>query len=458
MSNALAIAGVTAVLKNLLDDAMINHSLKEKVPHIKVSTLPPESIKSGISEERQIKLFLYHITTNSGWSNIGLPSRNHKGERITNSPLALDLYYLLTAYGKNDFEAETLLGYAMQRFHETPVLTRDAIRTTLNEGSTYPLDNSILTQTKIPLTGCDLAEQVELIKITPQSLNIDEISKLWSAFQAQYRPSFAYHVSVVLIESTYPSHSPLPVLTRGLPDPISGTEEGIRVQSSMLTPYPILEEIVFPNKQPAVRLNELITLHGHHLNQNPVSIRFEHLLSGRNLELSSYGSGSEGSLQVQLPQDPDPAVGPFPPDSPLNPDNWQIGAYTVTAIFHSESEEKRTNSLPLLLAPKIKQISANRDPITKKVFFSVICSPIVRPTQKATLIVDNIEIVSDPIKYDPKTYEPIKPQIITFSTHTSVVTLGRKKVRFRVDSVESILIDRSFEPPQFDPLQFVDII
>ena len=68
------------------------------------------------------------MTPNQGWRNVNLPSRNGTGERLTNPPLALNLHYLLTAYGAQDFNAEILLGYAMQLLHETPVFARRDIR------------------------------------------------------------------------------------------------------------------------------------------------------------------------------------------------------------------------------------------------------------------------------------------------------------------------------------------
>ncbi|MBD0326003.1 MAG: DUF4255 domain-containing protein, partial [Pyrinomonadaceae bacterium] len=48
----------------------------------------------------------------------------------------------------------------------------------------------------------------------PQSLSTEEVSKLWSAFQARYRPSAAYQASVVLIENRQSTRSALPVRAR----------------------------------------------------------------------------------------------------------------------------------------------------------------------------------------------------------------------------------------------------
>lgn len=215
MSNALAIASVTAVLKDLLDNALIDHSVSSNVGSpVTVSALPPDRIKIGNDEKAQLNLFLYHVAPNGGWRNVGLPARDDRGERLSNPPLALDLFYLLTAYGKADFEGEILLGYAMQMLHETPVLTRDAIRRALAPAS--PVSGSILPPALAALAASDLAEQIEQIKLCPQAMSNEEMSKLWAATQVSYRPSAAYQASVVLIESRRSTRSALPVRARNL--------------------------------------------------------------------------------------------------------------------------------------------------------------------------------------------------------------------------------------------------
>src|SRR5215210_1300111 len=98
MSSALAIASVTAVLKDLLDNAVIDHSLSAAVGGpVTVTALSPGQIKPGDDGvvNRQLNLFLYHVTPNTGWRNVDLPSRDSRGNRVANPPLALDLYYLL---------------------------------------------------------------------------------------------------------------------------------------------------------------------------------------------------------------------------------------------------------------------------------------------------------------------------------------------------------------------------
>ena len=77
-----------------------------------------------------------------------------------NPPLALDLHYLLTAYASEDTQAEALLGFAVLMLHENAVLPRSQINTALgNLPSTIPL--------AAVLGSSRLAEQIEMIKITP---------------------------------------------------------------------------------------------------------------------------------------------------------------------------------------------------------------------------------------------------------------------------------------------------
>ena len=167
MSNALAIAAVTAVLRDLLQNALIDHDIVAAVGEVKVSLTSPGLIVAPQEGQipSQLNLFLYQVLPNPGWRNVGQPARNAQGERLSNPPLALDLRYLLTAYGDSDFDAEILLGYSMQILYETPVLPREAIRTALAPQS--PVGGSILPPAFQALSAADLADQVEQIKITP---------------------------------------------------------------------------------------------------------------------------------------------------------------------------------------------------------------------------------------------------------------------------------------------------
>ena len=209
MSSPLAIATVTAVLQNFLQNSVSDHDLAGLLNGpVTVSAEPPDRIDNGAASPDRINLFLFQATENQGWRNLGYPSRAANGDRISNPVLALDLSYLLTAYGSAALHAEALLGYAMFAFHEMPVLTRDAIRAVF----LAPPQPSLLAG----LTSSEVADQIEQIKITPQPMSVEEISKIWSALQSQYRPTAVYHVTVVLIEADKSVRPTLPVRARNL--------------------------------------------------------------------------------------------------------------------------------------------------------------------------------------------------------------------------------------------------
>jgi Pvc16 N-terminal domain len=239
MSNALALGAVTAVLRDLLNNGLIDQDMTGTIGgNVTVTALPPDRIDIGENREKsQLNLFLYQVTPNQGWRNVGLPSRDARGDRVANPPLALDLHYLLTAYGEQEFHGEILLGYAMQTLHETPVLPRDAIRLAL--GAPPPVTGSGLPPAQQALVAAELADQIEQIKILPQSLSTEEMSRLWTALHAHYRPSAVYQASVVLIESKRSRKSALPVRTRNVAaitwrrpvieavEPVAGPDEWI---------------------------------------------------------------------------------------------------------------------------------------------------------------------------------------------------------------------------------------
>ncbi|MEK7254755.1 MAG: DUF4255 domain-containing protein [Bacteroidota bacterium] len=211
MSSPLAIATVTHVMKDLLNDGLHNNDLSGGLgAGVIVSSLPPDRVDTlPATETSRLNLFMYMVTHNPGWRNEFLPHLNSKGDRVSNPPLALDLHYLLTAYGSHELHHEILLGYGMLLLHENPVLTREAIQKSLTPATsvtpgTLPAELQMLSTS-------GLAEQIELIKISPETLNTEEISRLWTAFSAKYRPFGAYVATVVLIESKKKSKSALPV-------------------------------------------------------------------------------------------------------------------------------------------------------------------------------------------------------------------------------------------------------
>lgn len=256
MTTALGLGAVTAVLRDLLINGVIDHDLVASVGDVTVSALPPDRITDvGPESTSQVNLFLYAVTPNLGWRNSAQPARTNGGNRRTSDPLALDLHYLVTAYGARDFHAEILLGHAMQLLHENPVLTRDSIRQALAPPTPVAAGGGLPPALRAMATA-ELADQVEQIRITPEPLSLDEISKLWSGMQTHFRLSATYLATVVLIERRRSFQTGPPVMERNVV-----VRAGRR---------PVVHRIE-PQLAPA---GATLTVHGAHLRTDQVRVRF----------------------------------------------------------------------------------------------------------------------------------------------------------------------------------------
>jgi Pvc16 N-terminal domain len=203
MSNGLAIAATTAVFKNLLEDGLVQNSALSSMGNILVTTLPPDQISIGVDGEPQLNLFLYQVSQNRNADSGGRDRSTYSSDRSLqdeNPPLAINLHYLLTAYGNKDFQTEILLGYVMQLMHQSPVLSNDAIRAALNHVSSTNR-TGLLSQAIESTSVAALTEQLGQVQITPNLFDTEQMSRLWSLLQSSYRPSIAYEVSMVFIGS-----------------------------------------------------------------------------------------------------------------------------------------------------------------------------------------------------------------------------------------------------------------
>lgn len=213
MSDYLGAAGVVAVVRYLLQNAVTDQLTTAVNATPTVTALPPDRLTVGTNEAPQVNLYLYHVSFNQGWRNADLPSRDKAGHALSNPPLPLDLHFLLSAYGKGEFDSEILLGWAMQVLHETPILTRATIEAALLAMTAPAAGGAPVTSEVKAIATTSLAQQSELIRIVPENLSTEDIWKLWTAFQATYRTTAAYRASVVLIRGTHPVRNNLPVQT-----------------------------------------------------------------------------------------------------------------------------------------------------------------------------------------------------------------------------------------------------
>jgi hypothetical protein len=198
VSNWLAFATATETLRYVLTQAVA------PVGGATVTTGKPTPPPAGDAAPR-VNIFLYQVTPNAHWANMDVPTRDARGQLVQKTRAAYDLHYLFTFYGEDATQDDQqLLGLVAQTLHAQPILTRDLVRAAVNA-------NSFLAQS-------NLADEVELVRVTPARLSLDELAKVWSLFfELHYELSVAYTGSVVFVEADDEvPRAVLPVLDRDI--------------------------------------------------------------------------------------------------------------------------------------------------------------------------------------------------------------------------------------------------
>lgn len=421
MSNSLAIAAVTATLERL-----IRLTLGDDLSDARVTLRPPDKAEEDNAGHNRINLFLYQTEVSPHWRNRPMPGQVKPGE-TGQPPLPLDLYYLITAYGEEgqdqEINSHRLLGRAMRTLHDFPVLDPTEIEKAVGGD----------------LAASDLHQQVERVRITPQPMSLDEMSKLWNTFQTQYRISAAYKASVVLIESQQAARTPLPVLRRGPED------RGVISQPDTEPPpppFPAITAVEPADDQPSAELGTALTIRGYHLTGDDVSLRFRHPHMDAPFSITdAITDNTAEKIVVTLsdPDDPEPGIEVWagPP-----------GVYTVAALITKDGKQRATNEAPFGLAPKITNVDASRAG-DDDVEVSVTFSPAALLKQRVSLLFGDREV--HPERSGSGPHDSLE------DVSVPDVADGDYFVRLRIDGVDSLLIDRTTPEPTFKESQKVTI-
>jgi hypothetical protein len=427
MSNSLAIAAVTVTLRGLLMRGL-------GIPDVTVK--PLDTARKGLNTD-QVNLFLYQTAIDAAWRNQDMPRQIKPGE--TGQPaLPLCLYYLVTAYGEGDDEpkAQKLLGQAMRVLYDHPLLGAEEIQ----------------QATEADMAASNLHEQIERVRITPQPLSLEEVSKLWAAFQTNYRLSAAYQAAVVLIESTRSTRTPLPVLTRGKDDRGVRTQLGglpiideIRVPLSghfVTSDAPTIAEVQLSKALPSAQLGDEVALIGQNFSGDNVRVVLERQRSGESFEPQIL-KRSDQVIIIKLP----------PPGDPNDPQSATAtrptGFYLTTVISQRTEEPDRvSNMFVLALAPAISLSPLQAAP--GNIRLTVTTAPMVQPGQRAALLFRNGESVAQPVA------QPTDKLVFDLK-NIPAGQPGEYVVRLRVDGVDSIPIDRQGLTPKFADNQILKV-
>jgi hypothetical protein len=320
VSTDLAVTAVTQTLRKLLEDKIVDKWGSDVLSgdltkqHY-VETLPLHKVREKYKTQSVINLLLYRTDVNPAWRNLSPPVQGKPGESAA-PPLALNLEYLVTAYGEDDREevAHFFLGQAMRILHDVAIVPRQRLFDMLKKARVH--------------------DQIERITVTPKALTIDDISKLWTVFQTQYRVSAAYLITVVLIDSKVETRTPLPVLKRGPED------SGINALASA---PPTVDSAIPASGFSAVRLGEDLLVLGDRLDARPITANVRHPSMPTPTSLAVTIVNAK-QLRVRIPAASTPNVVKA----------WPAGIYTLSLEVARPGQPAWTTSeVPFILAPSI---------------------------------------------------------------------------------------------------------
>jgi hypothetical protein len=276
------------------------------------------------------------------------------------------------------------------------------------------------------LAESDLDQQIERVRITPQPMTVEEMSKLWTTFQTQYRMSAAYQARVVLIESRLPARAAPPVLARG-----DAADTGAVAEGSTVLPIPTVDGLGLAGDQPSALLGDTVVLTGHDLGELAAIVIDHRRLDDRLTITLAPGDVTAEKVEFALPTDP--------ADLPA-------GFCTMRGTAADPDDGLATNEVALAIAPEVMDADAVRSG-TGVVTVTVDCRPEIVAGQHVLLL------LSDRVL----TPEAFAASVTTVEFKSKTIPAGDYLMRLRVDGVDSLLVDRSVTPPVFDPTQTVSV-
>jgi len=425
MSSELAILAVTRTIRNIL---------ATEIPHkfglsgsgdvtqgFDVTMQPLHKVRDNNKIDNLINLYLYRTEVNAAWRNMALPTTSKPTDNAQ-PPLALNLEYLISAYGEGDSEdiAHYYLGAAMRVLHDCTILPRAKL------------------QLEVEGKG-RVQEQIENIRIAPKPLSIEEMSKLWAAFQTHYRISAAYIVTVLLIDSRTPAKSGPPILKRGPGDtgPVAIT-----------TPPPVLLRALPASGFASARLGDPasddVLLTGQNLNGGTAVAAIRHASFAAPVELAATVTG-DANATFTLPA---ATAGSNVAST------WPAGPYTVSLrITRPNQPLWTTNEVPFAIAPRVT-ISPTKNNTPNVAFeLTINAIPQVGATQNVFVFWDDQQIKPKNLPL-PAPADGDAPSIVKADVKGP---LGFHRVRLRVDGIDSIPVVKTGDVFDFDPNQSVEV-
>lgn len=173
MASYQAIAAVSRAIKGLLDLACP----RPEFDGARFDVYQANNFQNPMDEG--VSLYLYRVATSS---RRNLPSRVGPNGETYRPPLPLDLYYMITAWGRTFEKQQGLLGFCIRELGNTPILPSGLL-------NHFGPDRHVFRED----------EAVELVF---EPLSLQDFSNIWEPLKPNLQPSATYVARMVSIEST----------------------------------------------------------------------------------------------------------------------------------------------------------------------------------------------------------------------------------------------------------------
>ena len=188
MSEFTAIRAVSKTLQGLLEEHVTN-SPDPQLAGVPVELVSPRELRDASEPPNPpngISLWLYRVSRN--------PDLLNRPPEITNGsvrrhPIPVDLYYLVSPIAANPDNEQALLGRILQVLNDHAIVRGTDLRDDLED------------------------EETEL-RVTLETLSLEELTRIWSALDESYQLSVSYRVQVLAIDSGHEPRQSPPVATR----------------------------------------------------------------------------------------------------------------------------------------------------------------------------------------------------------------------------------------------------
>lgn len=188
MATYRAIAAVGKTLVNALKDA----SVGTEFGGLRFELFQAGDFKGTNPIQDGISLYLYRVSVNTSRRNLP-PGVGPDGQRFR-PPIPVDLFYMLTPWGKDVEKQHRLLGWAVREMQNIPVLPAALLNHYVPEGDTF--------------------RPSETVEVILETVSLQDVTNILERLDINQMLSVCYVARTVLLESAVPLDGGAPVQTR----------------------------------------------------------------------------------------------------------------------------------------------------------------------------------------------------------------------------------------------------